>query len=115
MVSKRIEAINRYNDFFSHLELALSTKRKYRDALNSEFLVNLIQIELKAESIFEVMDLERLWKFYCMINLHPVNVRMHRYYSTPIRKYISYINGGKKYGKRIDYAIKRGARNSDVR
>lgn len=115
MVSKRREAKNRYNDFFSNLGLAFSTKRKYRDALKSEFLVNLIQIELKAKSIFEVTDLESLWKFYCMINIHPVNVRMHRYYSTPLRKYISYLNGGKKYGRRIDFAKKRGPRNSDAR
>ena len=95
------------NQFLSQLNVTDLTKRRYRDALNSTFLMEIIREEYNKKSIFEIEDLELLWKLYSIVNLHPVNVRMHRYYSAPIMQYIRYLNGGKKYGRRIDYNRKR--------
>lgn len=104
---KKAEIGIRRNQFISQLNMVESTKRKYREALGSVFLNNIIRNEFNKESIYEFSNLEELWKLYSMVNLHPDNVRMHRYYSAPIMKYIAFLNGGKKYGKRIDYMKKR--------
>lgn len=103
MVFNRTEIGNRKNQFLSQLTLSDSSIRRYKDALDSPFLVNIIRNEYNVDSIYMIDDLKTLWNLYSMVNLHPTNVRMHRYYSAPIMKYIRYLNGGKKVGKRIDY------------
>lgn len=107
MINNDIEISKRRNKFLSQLVLSDSSKRRYKDALDSPFLIEFIRNEFNTESIYMLQDLKILWKLYSMINLHPTNVRMHRYYSAPIMKYIRYLNGGEKYGKRIDYMKKR--------
>lgn len=108
---ERLECYKRQNIFFIQLDLSNSTKRRYRDALKSSFLNGLVKNEFNKDSIFEITNIEKLWSFYTMINLHPVNIRMHRYYSAPLMKYISFLNGGKKYGRRIDFQKKREKRS----
>jgi len=107
----KIECNKRQNSFFKQLDLADSSIRRYRDALKSSFLTGLVMQEFRKDSIFYITDIEKLWKFYSMINLHPANIRMHRYYSAPLMKYISFLNGGKKYGRRIDFQKKREKRS----
>ena len=64
---------------------------------------NFLIEECNKESLFDIYDLEELWNIYSEINLHPQNISKHRMYSAAIMKYIRFLNGGKKYGKRIDY------------
>jgi len=107
MILNKTEIAKRRNKFLSQLTLSDSSKRRYKDALDSPFLIEIIRNEFNAESIYMLEDLKMLWRLYSMINLHPINVKMHRYYSAPIMKYIRYLNGGERYGKRIDYMKKR--------
>ena len=93
----------RRDDFFNQLELSQVTINNYSSALNGTFVSDIITgIDDNYKSIFEITDLEILWRIYTKINLHPVNIANHRGYSCPIMKYIRFLNGGKKYGKRID-------------
>lgn len=107
MVTKILEIRKRKSEFLSQLSLSDSSKRRYKDALSSLWLNDFVREKFELDSVFEITDLEMLWKLYSMVNLHPVNVRLHRYYSSPIMQYIKFLNGGKKYGKRIDYNKKK--------
>jgi len=107
MITKNLEIRKRKSDFLSQLNLSDSSKRRYKDALSSLWLNGIVQAEFGLNSVFEMSNLEMLWKLYSIVNLHPVNVRLHRYYSSPIMQYIKFLNGGKKYGKRIDYNKKK--------
>ena len=89
--------------FFAQLNLSEKTLINYRNALKSKFIKEILLEECNAESLFEIDDLELLWKIYSKTNLHPNNVNKHRIYSAAIMKYIKFLNGGKKYGRRIDY------------
>ena len=107
MNKDNIEIEKRKDRFLSQINLSNSAKRRYRNALSSTFVNDILHQEWHFNSIYEITDVEILWKFYSLINLHPENVRLHRYYSAPIMQYIKYLNGGKKYGRRIDYMRKR--------
>ena len=67
----------------------------------------MLRLEYGIDSIFEMTDLQDLWDFYSLINIHPKNVSRHRAYSAPIMKYIRFLNNGNKYGKRIDFNRKK--------
>jgi hypothetical protein len=98
-----ISIIKRRNDFFAQLNLSEATTRNYRLALNSSFLKEMLLKECGGKQLFEITDLEELWKLYSKINLHPKNISNHRSCSAAVMKYIKFLNGGKKYGRRIDY------------
>ena len=89
--------------FFAQLNVSERTLSNYKNALKSRFIKEILLKDYKAESLFEIDDLELLWKIYSKINLHPNNVNKHRLYSAPIMKYIRFLNKGEKYGRRIDY------------
>ena len=93
----------RRNDFFAQLNLSESTTRNYKLALNSTFLKEMLLKECDGKQLFEITDLEELWKLYSKVNLHPKNISNHRSCSAAIMKYIKFLNDGKKYGRRIDY------------
>ena len=95
--------------FFSQLSVSLVTQKNYRSAINSRFMTDCLAA-YRVDSLFEITDLEQLWKLYSYINLHPVNVNNHRGHSAAVMKYIRFLNDGKKYGKRIDYNKPRGHR-----
>lgn len=59
--------------------------------------------ECDGKQLYQITDLETLWKLYSKINLHPINISSHRAYSAAIMKYIRFLNNGEKYGRRIDY------------
>lgn len=96
------EVISRKDQFFEQLNLSENAKRNYRNALNSKYLKEMLKSEYDIESLFEITDLNVLWNFYSLINLHPKNVSNHRAYSAAIMKYIRFLNNGNKYGRRID-------------
>ncbi len=93
----------RKSDFLDNLDLSKSTTINYVFALNSNFLKEILKKECQGKQLFEITKLEELWKLYTIINIHPKNISSHRIYSCVIMKYIKYLNGGKKYGRRIDY------------
>lgn len=101
------------SEFFAQLDLSEKTRLNYKNALNSIFLKNFLIEECNKESLFDIYDLEELWNIYSEINLHPQNISKHRMYSAAIMKYIRFLNGGKKYGKRIDYQKPRPKRNRE--
>lgn len=103
---------DRKDKFFSQLNLSEDVTRNYKNALNSTFVKEALADMCDKSSLFEITDLEELWKFYSFINLHPKNVQNHRVYSAAIMKYIRFLNGGKKYGRRIDY---KRMKNSGIR
>ena len=100
---KNTNASIRKASFFEQLPLSETTVSNYRAALNSSFLKDILRSEFEVLDIFEIVDIEDLWKLYSKINLHPKNINNHRAYSAAIMKYIRFLNNGKKYGKRIDY------------
>ena len=98
---------NRKEKFFSQLKLSKTTKANYRAAINSTFLTTYLKGEYGTTDLFDITDLSVLWDIYSYINLHPKNIGNHRAYSAAIMKYIRFLNNGEKYGKRIDYNIKK--------
>lgn len=97
-------AINkRKNDFIAQLNLSEATTRNYIVALNSSLLKEMLSKECGGKQLFEITDLDELWKLYSKLNIHPRNISTHRVCSAAVMKYIKFLNGGKKYGKRIDY------------
>lgn len=100
----------RCNAFFEQLELSATTIQNYRAALNSKFLSDLLKESYGISSIFEIDNIERLWEIYTRVNLSQKNIDNHRAYSAPIMKYIRFLNGGEKYGRRIDYNKPKGKR-----
>lgn len=98
---------NRKEKFFEQLNLSEATARNYRNALNSTFLKGKLYSELGVMSLFEITDLNTLWDFYTIINVHPKNISNHRSYSAAVMKYIRFLNNGNKVGRRIDYNKKR--------
>jgi hypothetical protein len=85
------------------LHLSESTRRNYVVALHSRYLKEMVTNICKTDSLYKITDLDELWKLYSAINIHPVNVKAHRVYSAMVMKYIRFLNGGQKYGKRIDH------------
>ena len=102
----------RERDFFSQLVLSESSLRNYRVAYNSTLLKDTLESKFGVSRLFEITNLDTLWKLYCMINEHPKNVAAHRAYSAAIMKYIRFLNNGEKYGKRIDYRIPKKRRST---
>lgn len=93
----------RKNHFFSQLNLSDTTLRNYKVAFNSTFLKEMLLKECDGKQLFQITDLDVLWKLYSKVNLHPVNINNHRLYSAAIMKYIRFLNNGERYGRRIDY------------
>lgn len=79
------------------------TKKNYLSALHSKFLCSVLQAETDTNDVFAIVDLEVLWKIYSYINLHPRNIATHRNISCALMRYMKFLNGGKRYGKRIDF------------
>lgn len=100
----------RERDFFSQLVLSESTLRNYRVAFNSTLLKEVLESDFSVSRLFEISDLDTLWSLYCKLNLHPKNVAAHRAYSAAVMRYIRFLNNGEKYGKRIDYQIRKKGR-----
>jgi len=96
--------------FFEQLNVSPRTKLNYKTAINSSFVKRILKGFGDTDNLFDITDLEKLWVVYSHINLHPVNLANHRTYSAAIMKYIKFLNGGKKYGKRIDYKKPKGKR-----
>ena len=90
------------DNFFSQLLVSERTKVNYKVALNSSFLKHVLLEQFGTQSIFSVIDLQKLWEIYSYVNLHDTNVKNHRIYSAAIMRYIRFLNDGKKYGQRID-------------
>lgn len=108
MDKKIIDSNTRKSQFFDQLNLSQVTINNYRAALNGSFLNGLVkEIDNKYNCIFDISDLAILWDLYCKINLHPTNIANHRGYSCAVMRYIRFLNGGKKIGKRIDANTKR--------
>lgn len=97
----------RKEKFFSSLGLAEATMRNYKTALDSRFLKEYITAKCNCISIFDIIDLDVLYDIYINIRIHPKNIETHRVCSAAIMKYIRFLNGGKKIGRRIDYKIPR--------
>ena len=90
------------------LNVSESTRKNYIVALHSRYLKEMVREISKTDSLYKITDLDELWKLYSAINLHPVNVKAHRVYSAMVMKYIRFLNGGQKYGKRIDHQKSKG-------
>ena len=82
----------RKDDFFAQLDLSNSTIRGYKQSINSGFLKEILQKEFGGKQLFEITDIEELWKLYSMVNLHPKNICFHRTCSATIMRYIKYLN-----------------------
>ena len=100
------------NAFYSQLILSEKTLANYKNALKSYYMKEMLLKVCNEEEIFDIYDLEVLWKLYSIVNLHPYNISKHRIYSAAIMKYMRYLNGGNKYGRRIDYKKPRQKRIS---
>lgn len=100
--------------FYAQLDLSDVTIQNYRASFRSKFLREYLETHYQVSSIFQLTDLEDLWKIYSIINLHPINVANHRRYSAAIMRYIRFLNNGRKYGKRIDYNKKKASRKDDL-
>lgn len=96
-------AIERMNLFLGELGLSKAVIQNYKNALQSSYIKEILIYLCKGDSIFEITDLKDLWEIYSFINLHPKNISSHRVYSAAIMRYIRFLNGGEKIGKRIDY------------
>ena len=81
----------RRNDFFAKLDLSENTTRNYKLALNSTFLKEMLLKECDGKQLFEITDLEELWKLYSKVNIHPKNISSHRLCSAAIMKYIKFL------------------------
>ena len=101
---------NRERAFLSQLTLSESSMRNYRVALNSTLLKESLESECGVSSLYDITNLDTLWVVYCKINVHPKNVAAHRAYSAAIMKYIRFLNNGEKYGRRIDYKVRKKGR-----
>ena len=88
--------------FRETLEVSDRTRIDYIRAINSKFMKEELMKHFGLSSLFEISDVKALWEFYTQLNLHPKNIKNHRGYSAPIRKYISFLNHGKKYGRKTD-------------
>ena len=100
----------RKSDFINQLNVSQRTQQNYEAAIRSTFVRGVLQDFCGTDNLFDITDLEKLWIVYTHINLHPVNIATHRAYSAAIMKYIKFLNGGKKYGKRIDFKKPKGKR-----
>lgn len=98
----RMNAEERRKEFFAQLNVSQATIKNYKFAVDSHFMADCLA-EHHVNSLFEMTGLQQLWELYSYINLHPFNVKYHRAFSTAIMKYIRFMNGGEKYGRRIDY------------
>ena len=92
----------------SSLNIYEVTKNNYFSSIRGSLLCNALEAECGTKDLFAVMDLEKLWKVYSYINLHPKNIATHRNISCALMSYMKFLNGGKRYGKRIDFAKPRG-------
>lgn len=106
--------VERETSFYNSLNaLSARTIKNYQTSIRSSFLKQLLMEELKTDSLFDIDNLDKLWAFYSIVNVHPINVANHRSYSAAIMKYIRFLNKGEKYGKRIDYGKPRHRRYND--
>lgn len=97
------DTISKEVAFYAQLDLSKATIQNYKAAFNSKFLKSVIQEQCNVSNIFEVTDLDVLWKIYTIINQHPINIANHRGHSAAINRYIRFLNNGQKYGKRVDF------------
>lgn len=95
---------DRENAFYASLNISEVTKKNYCSALRGKFLCSILNRETGTNDVYAVVELEVLWKIYSYINLHPKNIATHRNISCALMSYIKFLNGGKRYGKRIDFA-----------
>ena len=102
-MTKETEIENRETGFYSQLNLSRTTINHYKVALDSKFIRTLLSERYGYNTVFAVSDLDLLWEFYTVLNLHPHNIANHRVYSAAVNRYIKYLNNGNKYGRRIDY------------
>lgn len=100
---KDFNVSKRKASFYEQLSLSKSTIANYKASLNSSFLKDVLKSDFGVLDVFEIIDIEDLWKLYSKINLAPQNIKNHRCYSAAVMKYIRFLNNGIKYGKRIDY------------
>lgn len=101
----------REQDFYNSLNgLSARTIRNYQGSIRSSFIKQLLLKDFDTDNLFDLDNLDLLWNLYTKVNLHPINIANHRGYSAAIMKYIKFLNGGKKYGKRIDYKKPKGKR-----
>lgn len=105
-------AKDRENAFCASLKVSEVTKKNYLSALHGKFLCSVLQAETDTNDVFAIVNLEVLWKIYSYINLHPRNIATHRNISCALMRYMKFLNGGKRYGKRIDFEKPRTRRTS---
>ena len=98
----------------SSLQISEVTKNNYFSAIWGSLLRDALNKECGTNDLFSIVDLEKLWKVYSYINLHPKNIATHRNISCALMSYIKFLNGGKKYGKRIDFAKPRGIKKMEI-
>ena len=108
--SKKREA-----DFLAQLTLSESSLRNYKFALNSTLLRETLEQECGVSSLYELTDLDTLWRLYCKINLHPKNVAAHRAYSAAVMKYVRFLNHGEKYCVRKERKKKKKGKKRTVK
>ena len=102
-------------DFYESLNgLSARTIRNYQTSIRSSFIKKLLLKDFDTDNLFDVDNIESLWNLYTKVNLHPTNISNHRGYSAAIMKYIKFLNGGKKYGKRIDFKKPKGKRKKQT-
>lgn len=94
----------------SSLNVSEVTKRNYFSSIRGSLLCDALEAEFGTKDLFAIVDLEKLWKVYCYINLHPKNIATHRNISCALMSYIKFLNNGQRYGKRIDFAKPRGSK-----
>ena len=88
--------------FYSSLIGSERTLLNYRNAINSSYIRGVLSRFYGTSNLFDLSDLEQLWKVYSFVNLDETNIRNHRIYSAALMKYIRFLNNGEKYGQRID-------------
>lgn len=88
--------------FFKSLTVSERTVLNYRNCISSSYVRSILKDQCDTTNLFDITNLEQLWKVYSFVNLHETNVRNHRIYSTAIMKYMRFLNNGEKYGRRID-------------
>jgi len=98
--------------FYSSLIGSERTVLNYRNAINSSYVRRVLTEFCGTSNLFDLSDLEQLWKVYSFVNLDETNIRNHRFYSAALMKYIRFLNNGEKYGQRIDHKKPQKKRSS---
>lgn len=105
---------NVQSKFYNQLNVSERTRRNYEKAINSSFIKIHLLKYFQLNDLFAITDIEQLWNFYSIINIHPTNIQNHRLYSAAINKYIRFLNDGNKYGRRRDYKTHRANKVANV-